>query len=155
MFDDLEELSYTNSIPNTKVKGQTKAEKEGKTMSAQVVEGTANFSHVKSHDSYMGQSTGKFSITITLDEDDASALAAKGVKIKEYQGAKQRKFSSKFDVITVDADGNPYNREIPYNSKVRIKYRLGQEHPVHGVSVYLEAVKVLEEAEMSEEAGAF
>jgi len=31
---------------------------------------------------------------------------------------------------------------------VRLKYKLGQPHPVHGVATYLEAVKVLEEAEM-------
>jgi hypothetical protein len=28
-----------------------------------------------------------------------------------------------------------------------LKYKLGQPHPVHGVATYLEAVKVLEEAE--------
>jgi len=115
-------------------------------MSAQVIEGTLNFSHVTSHDVYNGQDTGAYSVTVTLSEDDASAMSAKGVKIKDYQGAKQRKFKSRYDVKVMDADGNPYEGEIPYNSTVRVKYKLGPQHPVHGVSTYLEAIKVLEEA---------
>ena len=51
--------------------------------------------------------------------------------------------------LSFDAEGNPYGGEIPYNSRVRLKYKLGPAHPVHGVSTYLEAVKVLEEAEMA------
>ena len=114
------------------------------------IEGTVNFSNLTAHDVYNGQDTGAYSMTITLDEADAAALAAQGVKIKDYQGAKQRKFKSKFEIKRFDAEGNRYNGEVPYNSKVRLKYVLGQPHPVHGVSTYLEAVKVLEEAEMTE-----
>ena len=62
----------------------------------------------------------------------------------------QRKFKSKYDIKRFDIEGNRYNGEVPYNSKVRLKFKLGQEHPVHGVATYLEAVKVLEEAEMTE-----
>ena len=115
-----------------------------------IIEGTVNFSNLTAHDVYNGQDTGAYSMTITLDEDDAASLAAQGVKIKDYQGAKQRKFKSKFEIKRFDAEGNRYNGEVPYNSKVRLKYVLGQPHPVHGVSTYLEAVKVLEEAEMTE-----
>ena len=117
---------------------------------AATIEGTVNFSNLTAHDVYNGQDTGAYSMTITLDEDDAASLAAQGVKIKDYQGAKQRKFKSKFEIKRFDAEGNRYNGEVPYNSKVRLKYVLGQPHPVHGVSTYLEAVKVLEEAEMTE-----
>ena len=117
-------------------------------MTATTVEGVVNFSNLTAHDVFNGQSTGAYSMTITLSEDDAAELAANGVKIKDYQGNKQRKFKSKYDVRTFDAEGNPYRGEVPYNSKVRLKYKLGQPHPVHGVSTYLEAVKVLEEAEM-------
>jgi hypothetical protein len=49
-----------------------------------------------------------------------------------------------------DAEGGQYNGEVPYNSKVRLKFKLGDAHPVHGVSTYLEAVKVLEEPEFVE-----
>jgi hypothetical protein len=85
-----------------------------------------------------------------MSEDDATTLAAQGVKIKDYQGNKQRKFKSKYDIRLFDADGNNYEGEVPYNSKVRLKFKLGNAHPVHGVATYLEAVKVLEEAEILE-----
>jgi len=118
-------------------------------MTATIVEGVVNFSKLTEHDVYNGQDTGAYSMTITMSEDDASTLAANGVKIKDYQGNKQRKFKSKYDIKVFDADGNPYNGEVPYNSTVRLKYKMGPAHPVHGVSTYLEAVKVLEEAEMA------
>ena len=117
-------------------------------MTATTIEGQVNFSNVTQHDMYNGQSTGAYSMTITLSEDDAATLAAQGVKIKDYQGNKQRKFKSKYDVRVFNADGGPYNGEVPYNSIVRLKFKTGPAHPVHGVSTYLEAVKVLEEAEL-------
>ena len=115
-----------------------------------VIEGIVNFSNVTKHDVFNGQDTGAYSMTITMSEDDATELAAQGVKIKDYQGNKQRKFKSKYDIRLFDAEGNPYNGEVPYNSKVRLKFKLGNAHPVHGVATYLEAVKVLEEAEILE-----
>ena len=118
-------------------------------MSSQVIEGIVNFSNITQHDVFNGQDTGQYSMTITLEEDDASTLAANGVKIKDYQGNKQRKFKSKFNIRTMDAEGNPYSGEIPYNSRVRVKFKLGDAHPVHGVATYLEAIKVLEEAEVA------
>ena len=90
-------------------------------MASQVIEGTVNFSNVTQHDVYNGQSTGAFSLTITMSEEDASTLSADGVKIKDYDGAKQRKFKSKYDIMRVDADGNRFEGEIPYNSKVRLR----------------------------------
>jgi len=118
-------------------------------MTATTVEGVVNFSNLTQHDVFNGQDTGAYSMTITLSEDDAAILAASGVKIKDYQGNKQRKFKSKYEIKRFDAEGNPYNGEVPYNSRVRLKYKLGQPHPVHGVATYLEAVKVLEEAELA------
>lgn len=120
-------------------------------MTAQVIEGIVNFSNITEHDVYEGKDTGQYSVTITISEDDANQMASNGVKIKDYNGAKQRKFRTQYDTFKVlDAEGNRYKGEIPYNSRVRLKYKLGQPHPVHGVSTYLEAVKVLEEAEMAE-----
>ena len=120
---------------------------------AQVIEGIVNFSNLTQHDVYMGQTTGKYTMTITMSEDDAESLSSRGVKIKDYEGAKQRKFSSKYDVKVMDAEGNPFSGEVPYNSKVRLKYKVGPAHPVHGLSTYLEAVKVLEVADMSDDDG--
>ena len=82
-------------------------------MSSQVIEGVVNFSNVTQHDVYNGQSTGAYSMTITMSEDDASALSADGVKIKEYEGSKQRKFKSKYDIVRVDSDGNRFEGEVP------------------------------------------
>ena len=117
-------------------------------MSSQVIEGTVNFSNVTKHDEYQGQDTGMFSLTITMSEDDAATLSAQGVKIKEYEGNKQRKFKSKYDIGMYTAEGDRYEGEVPYNSRVRLKYKTGPAHPVHGTPVYLEAVKVLELAEV-------
>lgn len=105
-----------------------------------VIEGVVNFSNVTKHDVFNGQDTGQYSMTITISEDDATTLAAQGVKIKDYQGNKQRKFKSIYDIKLFDADGNPYQGEVPYNSKVRLKFKLGNAHPVHGVATYLEAI---------------
>jgi len=118
-------------------------------MTATTIEVVVNFSNVTQHDVFNGQSTGAYSMTVTLSEEDAAALAANGVKIKDYQGNKQRKFKSKYEIKVFDDQGTPYSGEVPYNSKVRLKYKLGQPHPVHGVATYLEAVKVLEEAEIA------
>jgi len=54
-----------------------------------------------------------------------------------------------------DAEGHTYTGEVPYNSRVRLKYKTGPAHPVHGTPTYLEAVKVLEEAEVSAEVADF
>jgi len=124
-------------------------------MSSQVIEGTVNFSNVTQHDVFNGQDTGTFSMTITMSDDDAATLEAQGVKIKDYEGAKQRKFKSKYAINMYDAEGDRYNGEVPYNSRVRLKFKTGPAHPVHGTPVYLEAVKVLEEAEVSAEAADF
>ena len=101
---------------------------------------------------YNGQDTATFSMTITMSDDDATTLSAQGVKIKDYEGHKQRKIKSKYAIGMYTAEGDRYEGEVPYNSRVRLKYKTGPAHPVHGTPVYLEAVKVLEEAEASEEA---
>ena len=86
-------------------------------VNAAVVEGVVNFSNVTEHDVYNGQSTGAYTLTITMSEDDADVLADQGVKIKDYQGNKQRKFKSKYEIKRFDADGNAYIGEIPFNSR--------------------------------------
>ena len=115
------------------------------------VEGIVNFSHITEHDVYQGQDTGAFTVTITMQEDIAADLGSKGVKIRDYQGNKQRKFKSKFPVKVFDWEGEEYEGEIPFNSKVRLLYSLGNEHPVHGVSTYVTKIKVLEESLNTEE----
>jgi hypothetical protein len=96
---------------------------------------------------YQGQSTGKFSVVLTLDDSTADELEGKGVKLREYEGAKQRKFSTKYSVPVLDAEGGSFKGRIGRGSKVRVLYAEGQPHPVHGTSVYLNKIKVLEQAE--------
>jgi hypothetical protein len=112
-----------------------------------VLEGLVAFENLDEHEVYQGQSTGKFSLVLSLDEPTADTLAGSGVKLREYEGVKQRKFSTKYDVPVMDAEGNPFKGRIGRGSKVRIMYAEGQPHPVHGTSTYLNKIKVLEVAE--------
>lgn len=117
-----------------------------------IIEGNVAFSNVTEMDVFNGQSTGKYSLTVTLDSQAADGLTEKGVKVKTYtpeegEARLQRKFSTKHRVQVVNTDDSPFNGEIPRGSLVRIKYSTGNEHPVHGVPVYLNKVRVLEIAE--------
>ena len=120
-------------------------------MTAQVLEGTVAFENLTEHEMYNGQSTGKYSLVLSLDEDKAAELDSAGVKLREYEGVKQRKFASKFEVGVLNADGSPFAGRVPRGSKVRILWQEGAPHPVHGTSTYLNKVKVLEVAEQSED----
>lgn len=157
MFDDLEDLTVDKKIKEAYNISKDDISSSGKPKQGsepmfEVVEGVVNFSNITQHDVFNGQDTGAYSMTVTMSEEDANTLASRGVKIKDYQGAKQRKFKSRFDIKAFDGEGNPWTGEIPYNSKVRLKYKLGNEHPVHGVATYLEAVKVLEVADAPDSA---
>jgi hypothetical protein len=112
-----------------------------------VVEGTIAFENLDTHEIYMGQSTGKYSVVLSLDDTTADELAGAGVKLREYEGVKQRKFSTKYDVPVLDADGAPFSGKVTRGSKVRLLWTEGAPHPVHGVSTYLNKIKVLELAE--------
>ena len=71
-------------------------------------------------------------------------MEAKGVKIKEYEGTPQRKFTTTFNVPVVDADGKtPFVGEIPRGSVVRIAYKFGNPHPAHGVPCYMDKVRIV------------
>jgi hypothetical protein len=111
---------------------------------SQVLEGTVAFENLTEHEMYNGQSTGKYSLV------DADSLDSLGVKLREYEGTKQRKFASKFEVGILNADGTPFAGRVPRGSKVRILWQEGAPHPVHGTSTYLNKVKVLEVAEQEE-----
>jgi hypothetical protein len=90
-----------------------------------------------------------------LEDAQADELAKKGVKLREYEGVKQRKFSTKYEVPMFDADGNDFSGRLTRGSKVRVQYAEGKPHPVHGTSTYLSKVKVLELAEASDGGGDF
>lgn len=114
-----------------------------------VVNGTVAFANLNEHEVFNGQSTGKYSIVITLDEADAEKLQAEGVKVKTYKDQLQRKFATQYeDFAVIDNDGEPVSKSsVRWGDKVRIKYQLGNPHPVHGSAPYLQAVRVIEKGE--------
>ena len=122
-----------------------------------ISEGTVAFQSLREFDSYEGKSTGAYTLTLTLPDSEVEKLESMGVKVKQYEGAGQRKFSSKFDVTVVGTDDTAYTGPIPRGTKVRILWKEGNKHPTHGVPTYLNRVRVLEVPDtMSEEdAGSF
>lgn len=114
-----------------------------------VVNGTVAFANLDSHEVYNGQSTGKYSLVLTLEPTEAEKLQAEGVKVKEYKNQPQRKFATQYeDFPVIDNDGEPVSKSsVRYGDKVRIKYQLGKPHPVHGCAPYLQAVRVVERGE--------
>ena len=115
-----------------------------------VINGVVAFANLAEHEVYNGQSTGKYSLVLTLDDSEAEKLEKEGIKLKMYKNQAQRKFATKFeDFAVIDNDGEPVSRAaVRYGDKVRVKYNLGNEHPVHGVAPYLQAVRVVEKGEV-------
>ena len=109
-----------------------------------VTTGVVAFCDLNEHEVFKGKSTGRFSIVVTMEDEAASKLADMGVKVKEYEGKKQRKFSSKFDVPVLDLNGEKVSKDIPFGSTVRLAWKDGAEHPEHGVPTYLDAVRLVE-----------
>jgi hypothetical protein len=114
-----------------------------------VITGKVAFANLNEHEVFNGQSTGKYSVVVTLDDEQADKLASEGVKLKTYKNENQRKFATKFeDFQVIDNDGEPVSKSsVRYGDTVRIKYGLGKPHPVHGTSVYLQAIRVVEKGE--------
>ncbi len=114
-----------------------------------IAQGTVAFESLNEHDIFNGQSTGKYTLTLTLDETSAQTLEGQGVKLKDYEGKAQRKFSSQYPVSVFDLEGKPFLGQVTRGSKVRVQWKKGNTHPVHGTPPYLEKVRVLELAEAS------
>jgi len=113
-----------------------------------VIEGKAMFVNIKETEVYEGKDTGRYTVTLTLNDETSNELSSKGVRLKSYgEGADailQRKFASKYPVRVIDAEGEPIAGDVPSGSTVRISYKYGNEHPVYGVPVYMDGIRVLE-----------
>jgi hypothetical protein len=113
-----------------------------------VIEGKAQFIWLKSTEVFEGKDTGRYTLTLTLDDESANELSNKGVRLKSYgdgsDAIMQRKFATRYPVTVIDAEGQPFAGDIPSGSKVRLSYKYGDEHPVYGVPVYMDGVRVLE-----------
>lgn len=113
-----------------------------------ITEGTVAFCNLSETEKYQGQDTGRYSVVISIEDDDAESLEELGINLKEYEGKKQRKFVTKFSHFPVlDLDGEVTSKHIPYGSKIRVLWEPSQPHPTWGVSPYLQKVKVLELAD--------
>ena len=79
-----------------------------------LVEGETIFkTFLTEHDTYQGQSTGKYSLQIKLDGATASRLTKEGVVIKEYEGEPIRKFTSRYDVPVYISKTEKWEEELP------------------------------------------
>jgi hypothetical protein len=112
-----------------------------------VLTGKAAFINLTETEQYQGQDTGRYTLTVTLDDDSAQMLSQQGVKLRDYEGTAQRKFSSKYPVKIIDAEDNPFIGPVTRGSTIRLSYKTGPAHPVHGTPTYLNAVRVLELAD--------
>jgi hypothetical protein len=112
-----------------------------------VLTGKAAFVNLTETEQYQGQDTGRYTLTVTLDDDSAQMLSSQGVKLRDYEGKAQRKFSSKYPVRVIDAEDNPFIGPITRGSTIRLSYKTGPAHPVHGTPTYLNAVRVVELAD--------
>ena len=113
-----------------------------------VTEGIANFVNLAETEFFNGKDTGKYSIMLTLEQDQVQLLEDNGVKVKEYKNQPQRKFVTSFDNFeVVDIDGETTSKNIPYGSKVRVLWSAGKPHPSAGCAPYFKKIKVLELSE--------
>jgi hypothetical protein len=115
-----------------------------------VLQGTVAFENLNEYEVFNGQSTGKYSLVLTLDDPEANDLAKQGVKLREYEGVKQRKFSTKYPVEVIDTEDEPFRGRLTRGSKVKVLWAAGKPHPVHGTPTYLNKVRVVELATNTE-----
>jgi len=111
--------------------------------------GTVAFVNIDTPDNFMG--TESYNITMGLESEDAEFLAKEGVKLREYNGVPQRKFTRKVEFgqpRVYNAEGNEIEANtISWGDRVRILYSMGKGNSL-GRGVYLNKIKLLEKGEM-------
>ena len=112
-----------------------------------VIQGKVAFVNLVEHEVYQGKTTGKYSIVLTLDQDEAEKMLAQGVKLRTYEDTQQRKFATQYEVPIYDTDNNEFIGQITRGSIVKVQYSLSDPSPVYGVTPYLDKIRVLELAE--------
>lgn len=113
--------------------------------------GTVAFVNIDTPDNFMG--TESYNITLGLEAESSEFLAKEGVKLREYEGVPQRKFTRKVEFgqpKVYDAEGNEIEpTAISWGDKVRVLYSMGKGNSL-GRGVYLNKVKLLEKGESEE-----
>ena len=126
-----------------------------------ITKGIAKYVYLDSTEKFQGEDTGKYTLTVALDDKEAKALESEGVKvrtIKSYDedgnedggSYKARKFSTKYPLsfeMIKTVDGEAIGHDFGAESVVEVLWKKGNEHPQHGVATYLTAVKVHERTE--------
>lgn len=123
--------------------------------------GSVLFSAIADFAKFNGQSTGKYELVLTLNDDQRADAESNGVgiNVKDYQGQEQAtaKFKSKFKLekgMVVDRFKNPYVdaegniKEIPRGSEV-VVFATSKPYSFAGktgVTNYLNAIQIIEEA---------
>ena len=120
-----------------------------------ITTGTAKYVYLDSTEKFNGEDTGKYTLTVALDDKEAKALENEGVKVRTIKtedggSYKARKFSTKyplsFDMVKT-SDGEAIGHDFGAESEVQVLWKAGNEHPQHGVATYLTAVKVMKRTE--------
>ena len=115
-----------------------------------ITTGIAKYVYLDSTEKFNGEDTGKYTLTVAIDDKEAKELEKAGVKVRtinteEGTSYKARKFSTKyplnFDMIKTD-DGEAIGHDFGAESEVEVLWKAGNKHPQHGVATYLTAIKV-------------
>jgi len=120
-------------------------------MTYKAISGTVAFCNLVNREVYEGKETDWYTLTLTLDEQGCDKLAVDNVKTKQYQDSYQRKFKTKTPAKVLDLDNHviALEKEIPRGSKVNVLYSVSKKpHPIYGCSVYIQSVRLVEEAQL-------
>jgi hypothetical protein len=126
-----------------------------------ITKGIAKYVYLDSTEKFNGEDTGKYTLTVSVDDNEAKALEKAGVKvrtIKSYDADgnedggtyRARKFSTKYPLsfeMVKTSDGEAIGHDFGAESEVEVLWKAGNEHPQHGVATYLTAVKVSKRTE--------
>ena len=120
-----------------------------------ITKGIAKYVYLDSTEKFNGEDTGKYTLTVAVDDKEVKALESAGVKVRTIQtedggSYRARKFSTKYPLsfeMIKTSDGEAIGHDFGAESVVEVLWKAGQEHPTHGVATYLTAVKVSERTE--------
>ena len=116
-----------------------------------ITEGVAKYVYLDSTEKYNGEDTGKYTLTVSLSDAEAKKLEEAGVKVRTIKDAdtgkdiKVRKFSTQYkleDKMVQTEGGDVVGSAFGAGSNVKVLWKAGKEHPMHGVATYLTAVKL-------------
>ena len=126
-----------------------------------ITKGIAKYVYLDSTEKFNGEDTGKYTLTVSVDDKEVQALEKAGVKVRTIKSYDEegnedggtyraRKFSTKYPLsfeMIKTVDGEAIGHDFGAESKVEVLWKKGNEHPQHGVATYLTAVKVHERTE--------